>query len=279
MSRPLRLQFPGALYHVTSRGDRKAAIYLDNSDRLVWLSILQEVCFRYNFVVHAYCLMNNHYHIVLETPEGNLTQGMQQLNGLFSQYFNRHHNLSGHVFQGRFKGILVQREAYLLELARYVVLNPVRAKLASRPEEWQWSSYPCVIGTQTAPTWLDSDSTLSRFGTEPLAAQEAYRKFVYAGIGEASPLLKIKHQLILGDDEFIHRIEHSSEHQHDRAIIRAQRRAVAQSLEYYAKQYQPVEEAMAMAYHSTAYTMEEIGRHFGVSSKTVSRAIKKHKPG
>jgi REP element-mobilizing transposase RayT len=252
---------------------------MDHSDRLVWLSILQEVCFRYNFVVHSYCLMNNHYHILLETVEGNLMQGMQQLNGLYSQYFNRQHNLVGHVFQGRYKGILVQREQYLLELARYIVLNPVRAQLVLLPEEWQWSSHLCLMGIQTPPAWLDSNSTLLRFGTEPAAAREAYREFVHAGIGKASPLLNIKHQLILGDDEFIEKVRHTSSHIQDGAIIKAQRRAVAQSLSYYATQYHTIEEAMASAYHSTAYTMEEIGLHFGVSSKTVSRAVKKHKHG
>ena len=111
MSRPIRLQFPGALYHVTSRGDRKSLVFHDQNDRLMWLSILADVCALYNFVIHGYCQMSNHYHIVVETLDGNLAQGMQQLNGIYSQYFNRRHDLMGHVFQGRYKAILIQREA------------------------------------------------------------------------------------------------------------------------------------------------------------------------
>jgi hypothetical protein len=223
--------------------------------------------------------MGNHYHIVLETLEGNLTQGMQQLNGMYSQYFNRHHNLVGHVFQGRYKGIVVQREAHLLELTRYVVLNPVRANLVQHPEEWPWSSYPCLVGERAPPPWLDTTSTLRKFGTEPAAAQEAYRSFVAAGIGEPSPLLNIKHQLILGDENYIQQVQQLAQQRAYRAIVRTQRRILAQSLEQYARQFPNKEEAMAKAYHSTIYTMEEIGAHFDVSSKTVSRAVKKHKAG
>jgi hypothetical protein len=136
--------------------------------------------------------MTNHYHLVLETVDGNLSQGMQQLNALYSQYFNRRHGLVGHVFQGRYKGILAQREAYMLELARYVVLNPVRAGFVALPEDWPWSSYIYFIGQQPAPAWLDIRSTLTRFATEPVAATNAYRQFVISGIGKPSPLLKVK---------------------------------------------------------------------------------------
>lgn len=275
MNRPLRLEFPGALYHVTSRGDRKAAIYLDQSDRLVWLSILEQVCARYNFIIHGFCQMTNHYHLVLETVEGNLTQGMQQLNGMYSQYFNRRHNLVGHVFQGRYKGILVQRETYLLELTRYVVLNPVRANLVALPEEWQWSSYIHFIGDLTIPPWLDTSSTLMKFGAEPESAKAAYRAFVIAGIGQPSPLQKTTHQIILGDETYIEQIQKRTLQNFSRAINKTQRRAQALSLTDYALQGATPEEAMALAYRSTAYTMEEIGAHFGVSYKTVSRAVKK----
>ena len=127
MARPLRLEIPGAIYHVTSRGDRREPIYEDDVDRLEWLSILAQVCERYHWRVHAYCLMGNHYHILLETADGNLSKGMRQLNGVYTQYFNRRHNRVGHVYQGRFKAILVEKDAYLLELSRYVVLNPIRA--------------------------------------------------------------------------------------------------------------------------------------------------------
>jgi glycosyltransferase involved in cell wall biosynthesis len=135
MARPLRIEFAGALYHVTSRGDGREDIYLNDEDREVWLEVLGEVCGRYNWVCHTYCLMSNHYHILIETPESNLSLGMRQLNGGYTQRFNKRHNRVGHVFQGRFKGILVDKESYLLELARYIVLNPVRAKMVRKAQQ------------------------------------------------------------------------------------------------------------------------------------------------
>ena len=141
MARPLKIEFAGALYHITSRGDRREDIYRDNEDRQQWLEILGQVCERFNWVVHGYCQMTNHFHLLAETVDGNLSRGMRQLNGIYTQKFNRRYHESGHLFQGRYKAILVQKEAYLLELTRYVVLNPVRAKMALRPENWVWSSY------------------------------------------------------------------------------------------------------------------------------------------
>jgi len=166
MARPLRLEFPGALYHVTSRGDRREAIYEDDDDRLQWLDVLSKVCDRYNWRVHAYCLMDNHYHVLLETGDGNLSKGMRHLNGVYTQYFNRRHNRVGHVYQGRFKAVLVEKEAYLLELSRYVVLNPIRARMINNMDQWQWSSYRSTIGKAPEPAWLETDWLLSQFGRQ-----------------------------------------------------------------------------------------------------------------
>ena len=131
MARPLRLEFAHALYHVTSRGDRREDIYVDDADREAWLAVLAQVCTRFNWTVHAYCLMSNHYHLLVETPDANLSAGMRQLNGVYTQHVNRRHGRVGHVYQGRFKAIIVQKDAYLIELARYVVLNPVRASMVA----------------------------------------------------------------------------------------------------------------------------------------------------
>jgi len=141
MARPLRLESAGALYHVTARGDRGEDIYLDDADREDFLALLGEVCDRFNWAIHAYCLMTNHYHLLVETPDGNLSRGMRQLNGVYTQASNRRRRRVGHVFQGRYKAILVQKEAYLLELSRYVVLNPVRARVVGQAGEWPWSNY------------------------------------------------------------------------------------------------------------------------------------------
>ncbi len=140
MSRPMRLEFPNALYHVTSRGNAQQNIYLCDADRQQFLNVLEHVCQRYNWVVHAYCLMSNHYHLLIETPDANLSKGMRQLNGLYTQDFNRTHKRVGHVYQGRYKAILVEKQAYLLELARYIVLNPVRAEMVRSAKDWKWSS-------------------------------------------------------------------------------------------------------------------------------------------
>ena len=184
MARPLRLEFAGAVYHVTSRGDRGEAIYLDDEDRQEWLAVLSLVCDRFNWVVHAYCQMTNHYHLLVETVEANLSAGMRQLNGLYTQRFNRRHGVVGHLYQGRYKAILVQKEAHLLELSRYVVLNPVRAHMVKHIEEWQWSSYPLIIQDSFTPEWLDTDWLLGQFGKQRAAARRAYIQFVYEGIGE-----------------------------------------------------------------------------------------------
>lgn len=157
MARPLRLEYPGALYHVTARGDRREDIFFQDEDRTEFLSVLGVVCERFNWIIHAYCQMNNHYHLLLETVDGNLWRGMRQLNGVYTQRFNRRHGLVGHLFQGRYKAILVQKDAYLLELARYVVLNPVRARMVLDPAEWPWSSYPVIIGEAPVPDWLDGE--------------------------------------------------------------------------------------------------------------------------
>ena len=141
MARPLRLEFAGAIYHLTARGNRREDIFEDNVDREVFLSVLEKVCDTYNWVCHAYCLMSNHYHLLIETPDGNLSKGMRQLNGVYTQAHNRKHGRSGHVFQGRYKAIVVEKEAYLLELCRYIVLNPVRAGMVRSAKDWPWSSY------------------------------------------------------------------------------------------------------------------------------------------
>ncbi len=141
MSRPLRLIYAGALYHITARGNRREAIFIDDQDRALFNSLLEEVVARFGWRIHAWCQMTNHYHLLVETPQANLPQGMRQLNGNYANAFNRSHHREGHVFQGRYKAILVQRNTHLLELSRHVVLNPVRAGMVSTAGEWQWSSY------------------------------------------------------------------------------------------------------------------------------------------
>jgi REP element-mobilizing transposase RayT len=275
MTRPLRLEYPGALYHVTSRGDRKAAIFRDDTDRAVWLQTLGETCAQYQFVIHAFCQMGNHYHLLLETLEGKLARGMRELNGIYSQYFNRRHQLVGHVFQGRYQAILIEKHRYLREVARYVVLNPVRAKLVRRPEDWPWSSYNYTCSDIPAPAWLDTNWLLATFSTQAHEAVEAYRRFVLEGIGITSPLKQTYRQLILGGDEFIAKLQSPPETVNISGISRLQRSSVVPALAAYQQKYPDRDTAMAEAYRSHAYSLREIANHFGVSHTTASRAVKK----
>ena len=275
MSRPLRIELAGGLYHVTSRGDRREAVYRDDQDRMEWLTGLGEVCRRFNWRCHAYCLMTNHYHFVVETPDANLSRGMRQLNGVYTQRTNRRHGLVGHLFQGRFKAILVERDAYLLELARYVVLNPVRAGMAGMADDWMWSSYRIMVGQAHAPVWLETDWLLAQFNQERSRAQAGYATFVAQGVGQSSVWHGLRNQVFLGSDAFVKRHCVSAEQaERLREVPRAQRRALAKPLDDFARRYPARREAMARAYQTGAYTMQEIADYFGVHYATVSRAVR-----
>jgi putative transposase len=274
MARPLRLEFAGAIYHVTSRGDRQEPIYRNDGDRYAWLSILASVCARFHWNIHAFCLMGNHYHIVVETPDGNLARGMRQLNGEYTQRFNFRNSVIGHLFQGRYKAILVQRQTYLLALSRYVVLNPVRAGMVASADQWPWSSYSMTCCDAPAPGWLDTHWLLSQFGEQRGAAVHAYRDFVASGRGTASPLINTRHQLLLGDDDFVKRFNSGEMLIHKTETSRTHKKGVALALHEYRASFDIEGEAMARAYLSGAYTMSEIAEHFAVHYKTVSRAVR-----
>jgi len=146
MARPLCIEFPGALYHVTSRGNDKQNIYFEKNYLDDFLDILCKIIKSFHFILHSYCLMHNHYHLLIETPEGNLSRGMRHLNGIYTKYFNKKYQRTGHLFQGIHKSIIVDKEHYLLQLSRYIAQNPVRAKLIEDPKDWPWCSYPKYIG-------------------------------------------------------------------------------------------------------------------------------------
>ena len=207
MARPLRLEFPNALYHITSRGDRREAIYEDDEDRTIFLKILGKVVSDYNWLCHGYCLMSNHYHLIIETLDSNLSKGMRQLNGVYTQATNRRHNRSGHLFQGRYKAILVDKESYLLELARYVVLNPLRARaqgMVHNIEDWPWSSYLPMIGKAIAADGLTTEWVLSQFGGRSYQAMQSYQQFVLEGVRQNVEIWsELKGQIYLGDEEFV----------------------------------------------------------------------------
>mgnify|MGYP001570858843 FL=1 len=207
MARPLRLEFAGALYHLTARGNARGDIFLDDEDRRLFLELLGKEIAQQGWRCYAYCLMSNHYHVLIETPEGNLVSGMRRLNGVYTQAFNRRHARVGHVFQGRYKAIVVDKDSYGLELCRYIVLNPVRAKMVKRPQDWRWSSYRASAGLSSAPDWLDVHWLLRQLGVGIDRAREAYRRFVSEGVGQASPWEHLRGQIWLGREDFLRRME------------------------------------------------------------------------
>lgn len=277
MSRPLRIAYPGAFYHLTSRGNAQATIFLDDADREIMLRVLASVVERFGWRIHAYCLMGNHYHLLAETPQPNLSRGMRWLNGVYTQRFNRRHERVGHVLQGRFNAILVERERYLLELARYIVLNPVRAGLAGAPGAWRWSSYLATAGMKAGPDWLCASTILEAFGEERRAAQGRYRKFVAAGIGRESPWGELRGQVLLGTEAFVKALAPRLEEARDAIETpRSQRLAHRPALQHLlagpdGRSRAQRDAAIREAHLRHAYTLGEIARHLGLHYATVSR--------
>lgn len=211
MSRPLRIQYPGAFYHVTARGNERKDIFKSDRDRERFLGYLEGASQRYGARVHCYCLMRNHYHLLLETPEGNLSQIMQHINGSYTTYFNVKRKRAGHLFQGRYHAILIDADAYALELSRYIHLNPVRAGAVPRPEAYVWSSYNHYREGRHAPAWLETGTVLGLLSSKP-DVRARYRTFVEEGpgCGEQSPLNGVLAGTVLGREAFVEtvRVKH-----------------------------------------------------------------------
>lgn len=205
MARPLRVEYPGAFYHVINRGNSQEKLYNSPRDYKKFLQYLEKAAERFAVIVHTYCLMDNHYHLLLETAEPNLSVTMQWLNVSYATYFNRKHNRNGHLFQGRFKAILIDAEAYLKHLSRYIHLNPVRAKIIDKPEQYRWSSYSVFIGKQKSPKFLKTDWLLSNFGSNTKKARKNYKEFI-EGVDIKTvkdPSKQLEGGFILGDIDFV----------------------------------------------------------------------------
>lgn len=273
MARPLRLEMKDGYYHVMSRGNRREAIFKDDADRKKFLELLGRQHDRRGWNVLAYCLMTNHYHLLIHTPSPNLSRGMRDINGIYTQGFNRRHRKVGHLFQGRYTAHLVDKDAYLLELCRYVVLNPVRARMVSGPRQYRWSSYRATTGQVAAPRWLDVDQVLSRFAKRRPTGILRYRRFVQDGVSTKVALESPKRSLFYGDDAFVEEMlkklqlpEDLSEHPHIKTAVSAK------PLEWYAERYER-DEAMSAAWETGAYSLRDIGRQFGLHYASVSRIL------
>jgi len=219
--------------------------------------------------------MTNHYHLVVETPDGNLSKGMRQLNGMYTQASNRRHGRMGHLFQGRFKAILIDKDSYLLELTRYVVLNPVRVGLVRHPGKYTWSSYGAMVGEAPAPDWLATDGLLTQFGKRRAEARQRYSRFVAEGISKGSIWESLRQQIYLGDEKFVTRMQRKARVEGDElSIPRAQRRKPAPSLAALAARHPHRDDAIVAAYATGTYSYREIADHFGIHLATVGWIVR-----
>ena len=281
MARPLRIQYDGAVYHVTSRGNARKAIFQDDKDRELFLGTLYRVNKRYNWLCHAYCLMNNHYHLIIETPDGNLSQGMRQLNGVYTQTYNTRHRRVGHILQGRYKAILIQKDSHLLEVSRYVVLNPVRAKAAQGPEQWKWSSYRATAGKTVPHPCLTIDWILGQFGQKRKLAEERYREFVRAGVSKRGIWSEVKGQSILGEEKFSEEMAGYVKGARDiTEIPRMQRYLDRPKLEELLgnsdkKATARDRERVRAAIERYGYSQREVATYLGVHYSTISRLLRR----
>lgn len=265
MTRPLRLEFPGATYHLTARANGRSRLFLGGSDRSLLLGLVDHVVDRYGWICHAYILMDTHYHLLVETPLPNLSLGMRQLNGRYSQEFNRRHRRRGHLFGGRFTSVLVERDEHFLEAARYVVLNPLRTRQPQRFQDWRWSSYPATAGIAPRPRFLTTDELLGRFSPNRPAAQRRYIGYIADGVPAGQPPELIG-EIYLASVDFVAAI--------------APNEPVA---EVPRRQWQPLRPSLAelctrdhgihVAHRTYGYTLGEIAAHLGLHPATVGRAL------
>ena len=281
MSRPLRIEYPGALYHLTSRGNARGDIFRDDADREEFLAVLTAVVERFQWRLYAYCLMDNHYHLMVETPKADLSLGMRHLNGVYTQRFNRRHGRVGHVFQGRFKAIVVDKQAYLLELSRYVVLNPVRARMVKDPARYRWSSYRASAGLEDHPAFLDVPRLLAHFAHSLPAARRRYVAFVEEGVRTPSPWEQVQGQVLLGEQAFLRKVAPKLKSKAQaKEIPKAQRHAVRPNLRQVFGQVKPAHRAardrlIATLHLKHGYTQAQIAAHIGLHYATVSRIVKR----
>lgn len=268
MARPLRLCVPGGIYHLISRGNARGRVYRDDLDRENFLADLEHTVDRFGWRCHAYCLMDNHYHLVAETPHPNLPLGMRQLNGVYASRYNRRHDRCGHVFQARYRSILVEGPQYLVSLCRYVILNPVRAGACDEPQHWRWSSYRATAGLGRRRRFLTTELILGEFGDRLRLAQAGYREFVAAGIGEALED-RIRGER-LGGEAFL-RDRFGLEPplpEIPRVQVEPERRPLE---EIFSSDVFPV----AASYRRYGYSLREISLYLGCHYSTISRRLRR----
>jgi len=291
MPRPKRIHYEGAIYHVTSRGNERRKIVLDDVDRGLFLKVLAENLEQHQVLCHAWVLMDNHYHLLLETPAPNLSLAMKHVNGIYTQKFNKRHDRVGHLFQGRYKAIVVEKDTYLKELCRYVVLNPVRARMAKHPRDWKWSSYKTTAGLEKPAPWFETQWILGQFGRDLRGAQKAYQTFVEEGIGiKDSPWDGLRSKIYLGSEAFLNRVHEVGQthktldapkyqkhvvKENPEAVIAKVARAYGEKPENLLRAQKRGSEARDVAIYllkrESGLSLKEIGEKMGIGATAVGR--------
>ena len=301
MARSLRIEYPGAFYHTINRGNANEKIFLNNRDREKFLEYLEVAVDRFSLIIHSYCLMDNHYHLLVETPEANISKAMHWLNVSYAVYFNTKRDRKGHLFQGRFKAIIVNADEYLKVLSRYIHLNPVRAKLAKKPGDYRWSSYNTLIGKAKEPEWLEINRLLSYFHKTRKLAMRLLRKYCEEDNVETfkNPSKDVVQGFVLGDDNFVKRIQEKllSSQLNEKEIPQLRKIKLRPTLEKVVeevgkefgsqvvdilgtgkKRNKAREAAIYLSQLHTGLTGKEIGEYFGqVSGARISMVFKKIK--
>jgi REP element-mobilizing transposase RayT len=268
MARPLRIQFPGGVYHVISRGNARQAIFDDDADRQRFLRALNLAASTLGWRLFAYCLMTNHYHLCVETPGPTLARGMRDVNGTYAQGFNRRHGRVGHLFQSRYAAIVVEKDSHLLELARYIVLNPVRAGLCASAGDWPWSSYRVTLGQTARWIAVSSEVILRQFSPNLREARAGYERFVAAGTPASTPSRQSPSVVVAGSESF--GLALASHIQGPTVEVPREQRRL-RSLREFEQEASSRDEAIRRAHESGSYSYVEIGRHFGLHYSTVSK--------
>ena len=273
MARPLRIQYPGAVYHITCQGNAGEAVFRGPEDRETFLQVFHQVIERQGWICHAYCLMDYHYHILVETPQSNLSRGMQLLNGIYTQTFNRAHNRSGHLLEGRFKAVLVEKGQHMLELARHVVLNPVRAGVARSARDWRWSSYRATAGLAEGLPFLTTEWIHTQLGSTTAEATTAYRKFVSTG-READAWHCLEVGILLGSDTFVEKIKPLlHEASEDPGMSSRYATAARPKLPDLVRETANKKLRNRQIHHAVRahrYTLQQVGDHLGLHYSTIS---------
>lgn len=280
MARPLRIEFPGAFYHITSRGNKRQNIFIDHNDRNTFINVFARVIKIHGWICYAFCLMDNHYHLVIQTPHGNLAKGMRDLNGIYTQLFNTTHQTTGHILEGRYKAFVIEKGDYFLEVLRYTVLNPVRAKIVEHPREWPWSSYKATAYDNKMYPFIEKDYVLKRFSRTQTLARERYREFVREGIKGRSPFKSARHGTILGSDQFVMEIWEQYAGMEEEKEVNLDERRIARPMladifdEKRNKKERNID--IVIARIRCKYSISDIAKHIGLHRVTVSNILRKY---